>query len=194
MHLLGPREGALDGVLALTPLTLGYTDAISSALAEGYLEQGRLLVLERDRDRRDLLESLLLGYEEARQALAWAAPRGDVTPLLEMRVSDYLFERADATALRMVPAVAQRLFSSSAASDRILVDTLMAYAAADMAVRLTAARLMVHANTAGYRLGKLHQLLGREPTRFSNLVELLAWARLCANAQTGFESATTPHA
>ena len=61
MHLLGECDGALDAVLALTTLTLGYTDAISSALAEGYLEQQRLLVLERDRDRRDLLENLLLG-------------------------------------------------------------------------------------------------------------------------------------
>jgi len=297
VHLLGECDGALDAVLALTTLTLGYTDAISSALAEGYLEQQRLLVLDRDRDRRDLLENLLLGnlsphadmlglattfdlaansellvavvavvatagatlpvtraadvvrqhlcttiaqplvvvrqqeivcvlplgrgrapawarliraahaelsqrgdrwagglstlcsgltevrrgYDEARQALEWAMPRSDVTALLEMHVAEYVLQRADATALRMVPASARRLFDSAAESDRALVETLLAYADADMAVRVTAERLSVHPNTVSYRLAKVRQLVGRDPTRFSDLSELVAWARLCAN-------------
>ena len=108
-------------------------------------------------------------------------PRSDVTALLEMHVAEYVLQRADATALRMVPASARRLFDSAAESDRALVETLLAYADADMAVRVTAERLSVHPNTVSYRLAKVRQLVGRDPTRFSDLSELVAWARLCAN-------------
>ncbi len=300
----------LDAVLALTTLTLGYTDAISSALVEGYLEQQRLLVLERDRERRDLLETLLQsdvgshsellqralgfdlglstellvlviasaspppsaasetltraadavrghlatatpqplvvirkhevvavlpvvrtrpsawarlaraahaelsqrdrlwaaglstvcsglgevrrGYDEARQALEWSRSRGGVTALFEVRVSDYLVELADSTARRMVPVAARRLFESTTPAEQSLVETLLAYAASDMAVRVTADRLAVHPNTVSYRLGKIRHLLGRDPTRFSDLVEVLAWARLCGAPQSAFTTTTAP--
>jgi hypothetical protein len=292
VRLLGDREGVLDAVLALTTLTLGYTDLISAALAEGYFDQERQLLLERDRDRRDLVDSLLLGqaglradrlrlaatfdlsptaeilvgvlgtsaptgdslgraadtvrrhlatsvvqplvvvrqheviavvplgraratalgrliraahtelsqrgerwaagistvcagpadvprgYQEARQALERVADQAGVSALLETRVSEYLVERADPTARRMIPASARRLFESPLAADRVLVETLLAYAAADMSVRLTAKRIAVHPNTVTYRLDKIRQLLGRDPTRFSDLVELAVWARL----------------
>jgi DNA-binding PucR family transcriptional regulator len=78
----------------------------------------------------------------------------------------------------MIPSSARRLFDSPAAAERVLVETLLAYAAADMSVRLTAERITVHPNTVTYRLDKIRQLLGRDPTRFSDLVELVTWARL----------------
>ncbi len=289
----GDREDVLDAVLALTTLTLGYTDLISAALAEGYFEQQRHLLVELDRDRRDLLENLLVagdghpaeterlaatfdllpgaellivvlassavpasdaltraaetvrhqlavvvaqpfvvvrqqeivaivpigrarttglvrqvrsahrelsqrgaswaagvstvcaglaevprGYDEARHALEAATAHGTVEALLEMRVSDYLVERADGTAQRMVPAAARRLFESIVTADRILVETLLAYASGDMSVRVAAAELAVHPNTVSYRLDKLKRRIGRDPTRFSELVEILAWARI----------------
>jgi sugar diacid utilization regulator len=303
------RDSVLDAVVALTSLTLGYTDLISSALAEGYLEQQRLLVLERDRDRRDLLENLLhgdvnmrsetlrlaatfdllpnsellvavlcsangwlaassevltraaetvrrqlstaiaqplvvirqhevvavlpigrgrpkalaqliraahaelsqrgerwaagvstlsaglaevrRGYEEARQALEWVRDQSAVAALLELRVSDYLLERADATSQRMVPSAADDS-NKRLAADRALVETLLAYADADMAVRPTAERICVHPNTVTYRLDKIRQLVGRDPTRFSDLVELLTWTRLCGcrKPQSGWVPST----
>jgi DNA-binding PucR family transcriptional regulator len=118
------------------------------------------------------------GYDEARQARDWAHADAGVVALLEARVSDYLLQRADATAQRMIPAAARRLFESVAPADRVLVETLLAYVAADMAVRITAERISVHPNTVTYRLDKVRQLLGRDPTRYSDLVELLTWARL----------------
>jgi sugar diacid utilization regulator len=296
VEVLGDRDDVLDAVLALTTLTLGYTDLISAVLAEGYFEQQRHLLVELDRDRRDLLENLLLGsvghraetlqlaatfdlvpaaelvvavvssqssltsdaltraaetmrhhlsvavaqpfvvvrhheivalvpvgrlrsallgrlmraahgelsqrgepwaagvstlclglsevprgYEEARHALDTVAAQAGVATLLDMRVSDYLVERADATVLRMVPPAARRLLESTVAADRILVETLLAYAGADMAVRVVAERLSVHANTVTYRLAKIKHLLGRDPMRFSDLVELLAWVRIVKN-------------
>jgi DNA-binding PucR family transcriptional regulator len=118
------------------------------------------------------------GYDEARQARDWAHAAAGVVALLEARVSDYLLQRADATAQRMIPAAARRLFESSAPADRVLIETLLAYAAADMAVRVTAERISVHPNTVTYRLDKMRKLLGKDPTRYSDLAELLTWARL----------------
>src|SRR5205823_9864243 len=83
VQLIGEGDGVLDAVLALTTLTLGYTDSISSSLAEGYLEQQRLLVLERDRERRDLLESLLHG-DVSRPDLLSLAARFNLQPTTEL--------------------------------------------------------------------------------------------------------------
>jgi sugar diacid utilization regulator len=41
--------------------------------------------------------------------------------------------------------------------------------------------LSVHPNTVTYRLAKVKQVLGRDPMRFSDLVELLAWLRIVKN-------------
>src|SRR6266446_2878315 len=57
VRLLAGLDNILDASLALTTLTLSYTELISGALAEGYVEQQRQMLVERDRDRRDLLEN-----------------------------------------------------------------------------------------------------------------------------------------
>jgi len=286
----------LEASLALTTLTLSYTKLISGALAEGFLERERSLLLERDRDRRDLLENILRGtvdsqadamrvassfalvpggeflvvdmisltesgaptaetltraaetlrrhfavgiaqpfvvvrhaeivsiaplararptaiahlvrqahaeisqagrrwaaglstvcaglgevargYAEARLAVELATAQARVCPLLETRVSDYVFERADGTPARMVPVAARRLFESPASADRLLIETLLAYARADISVREAADQLAVHPNTVSYRLQKLGRLLGRDLSRFSDLVEVLSWQRV----------------
>src|SRR5204863_2902363 len=107
------------------------------------------------------------GYEEARRAFETVVGQAATALLLDMRVSDYVLERADATVLRMIPAAARRLFESDAAADRALVETLEVYAEADMSARVTAQRIAVHSNTVAYRLGRIRQVLGRDPTRFS---------------------------
>jgi hypothetical protein len=300
--LVGDRSDAFDAMLALTTLTLSYTDTISAALADGYVESQRRQVADSDRDRRELLEHLLhsrlphdvemtrlasvfdltpggevlvvvlgqptaangssevlgraaetvrrhlsvlvaqpfvvareqeivaivalargrttsvgkvvrqahaelverdapwaggvstvcaglaevaRGYEEARRALE-SVGGGCVAVLLEMPVNEYLLQRADATAVRLVPPAARRLFESNLAADTILVETLQAYARADMSVRIAAQRLCVHPNTVTYRLEKLERVLGRDPRRFSDLVEITAWAGLIAGRDAEF--------
>jgi sugar diacid utilization regulator len=118
------------------------------------------------------------GYQEARYALESVAPEAGVRVLLDLRVSDYLVERADGTALRMIPPAARRFFESPAPGDRILVDTLRAYAAADLSVRLAADQLAVHPNTVSYRLHKLGRLLERDLSSFSDVVEVVTWAQV----------------
>jgi sugar diacid utilization regulator len=302
VRLLAGLDNVLDASLALTTLTLSYTELISAALADGYVEQQRHVLAQMDRDRRDLLENILRGtfnrqsdtprlastfalvpggdflvvvmstglsessppagealtraaetltrhvalgvaqpfvvvrhaeiisiapmararaaaiahlarqalaelaqcgqrwvggistvcaglgevargYQEARLASESAAADGGICALLDMRVSDYLIDRADGTALRMIPQAGRRLFDSPRPYDQLLVETLLAYARADMAAGATADQLSVHPNTVGYRLRKLSRLLDRDVSKFSDLVEVLAWARIIGQAR-----------
>jgi sugar diacid utilization regulator len=296
VRLLARFDNPLDAALALTTLTLSYTDLISVALAEGYVERQRSMLAELDRDRRDLLENILQGtlerkadtlrlassfalvpggdflvvvmsrvsesqmpageaetraaealrrhlamgvaqpfvvirhgevvsiaplararaaaiarlvrmahaelaqrgerwaagistmcsglvevargYQEARRAFESVAVDGGVCVLLETRVHDYLVQRSDGTALRMIPSAGRRVFESTSAADHILVETLKVYARAEMSARVAADQLAVHPNTVTYRLQKLGELLGRDLAKFSDLVEVLTWASL----------------
>jgi hypothetical protein len=83
VQLLEGSEQVLEASLALTALTLAYTELISTVLADGYTERQRHLLLEVDRDRRELLERILRGTfdrhsETAALASTFAlAPGGD---------------------------------------------------------------------------------------------------------------------
>jgi DNA-binding PucR family transcriptional regulator len=118
------------------------------------------------------------GYQEARLAFESAAAEGGVCALLELRVHDFVLEHADGTAVRMIPPSARRLLESVASGDRVLLETLRAYARAEMSVRDAADSLDVHPNTVSYRLEKLSRLLDRDVSRFSDLVEVLSWLRI----------------
>jgi sugar diacid utilization regulator len=61
VHLLSESDRVLEASLALTSLTLAYTELISGALTEGYTDRQRKLILEVDHDRRDVLERILQG-------------------------------------------------------------------------------------------------------------------------------------
>ena len=315
VRVLSRLDKDLNAALALTTLTLSYTELISAALAEGYVERQRGMLVRLDRDRRDLLETLLRGavdrstdelqrasqfalvpggdflvvvltclsdaavtgesgvprvaaasapsgemlsaaadvlrhhlsmgvaqpfvvvrhgevvsiapvararpaaiarlvrlahaelaqrgercavgistlcaglgevargYQEARYALESVSPEAGARVLLDLRVSDYLVERADGTALRMIPPAARRFFESPVPGDRILVDTLLAYAAAELSLRRAADRLAVHPNTVTYRLHKLGRLLERDLSTFSDLVEVVTWAQVLDRAR-----------
>jgi sugar diacid utilization regulator len=301
VRLLAGLDNILDASLALTTLTLTYTELISGALAEGYVEQQRQMLVERDRDRRDLLENILRGtldrqsdtprlasnfalvpggdflvvvmtslsdstaptsaaltraaetlgrhftfgvaqpfvvvrhaeivsiaplararaasiarlarqahaelgqrgeqwaagistvcvglgevargYQEARLAVESASTSAGVCALLETRVSEYVLQRADSTAVRMIPAAGRRLFESPRVDDQLLVETLLAYARADMAIRVAADELCVHPNTVSYRLHKLNRLLDRDLSKFGDLVEVVTWARVLGKGE-----------
>ena len=116
------------------------------------------------------LAELGRGYAEARHALRHAAP---VAALEEIALFDYLTLAADDTARRLLPPGLDQLAPLAA--------TLQAYADCDLNVARTAELLQVHANTVHYRLRRVHELTGRDPRRFSELVELTTALRL--NAQ-----------
>jgi GGDEF-like domain len=88
VQLLDGLDNVLDASLALTTLTLAYTELISGALAEGYVERQRQLLVQVDRDQRDLLEDILRGTfdrqaDSPRQTSTFAlVPGGDFLVLV----------------------------------------------------------------------------------------------------------------
>jgi DNA-binding PucR family transcriptional regulator len=97
---------------------------------------------------------------------------------MDLPVSDYLLDRADDTAQRMIPLAGRQVLASPHADDRLLLETLAAFVHAELSVAATADALAVHPNTVSYRLRKLGQRLGRDLTRFSDVVEVMAWIRV----------------
>lgn len=125
------------------------------------------------------LGSVAMGYREAHQALQHAVPGRPVVALTELTLFDHLTATADPSARHLVAEEVRRL-----ADEPALVETLRAYAASDLNVAETARRLVVHANTVHYRLGRVQQISRRDPRRFSDLVEMLAALRLVESARS----------
>src|SRR5260221_5350788 len=94
VRVLARLDNDLNAALALTTLTLNYTELISAALAEGYVERQRGMLVQLDRDRRDLLETLLRGAvdraaDELQRASQFAlVPGGDFLVVVMTRLSE----------------------------------------------------------------------------------------------------------
>jgi hypothetical protein len=100
VRVLARLDNDLNAALALTTLTLSYTELISAALAEGYVERQRGMMVQLDRDRRDLLETLLHGTverqpDELQRASHFAlVPGGDFLVVVMTCLSDIALARS----------------------------------------------------------------------------------------------------
>ena len=115
------------------------------------------------------LSEIARGYGEAMRALRHGP---GIVALEEIALADYLTAGADETARRLIPHGVDKLDA--------LAPTLQAYADADLNVARAAERLAVHPNTVHYRLRRVHELTGRDPRRFAELVELTTALRMLA--------------
>jgi sugar diacid utilization regulator len=90
-----------------------------------------------------------------------------------------------------VPDLAQRrgCAAAAAAGDRALrrrdhehggqlIDTLLAYAESDLNANAAAERLLIHVNTAHYRLGRIEEKTGCDLRRLADVIDLLIAVRL----------------
>ena len=111
-------------------------------------------------------------YHDARRALRHAKDDRPVVSPTDLRLFDELtVARVDAADLIPV-AVRATLTQPEARS------SLDAYVAADLNIAAAATRLNLHPNSLRYRLRKIADLTGLDPTRMSDLLELLAASRL----------------
>jgi sugar diacid utilization regulator len=125
------------------------------------------------------LEGIALAYAEAREAVEIAAGngiRGRVIALEDVVVDHML--RSSSHAQRMLDAVLRPLLDYDRLHHAELIETLRAYVAADTNLTRTAERLMVHPNTAAYRLRRIRELTGRDPRAVDELLVLFLALKL----------------
>ena len=119
---------------------------------------------------------------EARTALGNVGDGGGLVALPRLSPLDYLVLRADDTARWLVDGRLRAFLDDDRARGGVLVATVRAFADANLNLRLAAARLQVHPNTAQYRLRRIQERTGRNPRRIADLLDLLVAIELDGNA------------
>jgi sugar diacid utilization regulator len=112
-------------------------------------------------------------YQEAQVALSGVGAEGGVEALARLTPFDYLALHADDTARRLVDSRLRAFLDEDRRRGRVLTQTIRAVAEADLNLRVAAARLQVHPNTAQYRLRRIEERTGRNPRRIADLLDLL---------------------
>jgi sugar diacid utilization regulator len=112
-------------------------------------------------------------YQEAQVALSGVGAEGGVEALARLTPFDYLALHADDTARRLVDPQLRAFLDEDRRRGYVLTETIRAVAEADLNLRVAAARLQVHPNTAQYRLRRIEERTGRSPRRISDLLDLL---------------------
>ena len=112
-------------------------------------------------------------HGEALLALELADVTKRVVQIADVSPRRLLLQLAGARFGQVVPAWTQVLFQADQKTRGALLDTLRAYADADMNVLQTAARLAVHPNTVYSRLQKIADVTGLDPKSYHALTELL---------------------
>jgi hypothetical protein len=117
-------------------------------------------------------------YREACVARTMTTDAAPCVCLSGLAVFDYLTLTGDDTAARMVAPEIARFVAQDFEAGGILTDTLLAYASADLNVKVAAERLFVHVNTAHKRLARIADRTGRDPRHLSDVLELLIAIKL----------------
>jgi sugar diacid utilization regulator len=124
------------------------------------------------------LSSLSAAYREASQAMRRVAASGGVLSLPDLSAFEFLTLRNDAVARRLIPPEIERFVAEDREHGGQLIDTLLAYAASDLNAKAAAERLLIHVNTAHYRLGRIEEKTGCDLRRLADVIDLLIAVRL----------------
>jgi sugar diacid utilization regulator len=124
------------------------------------------------------LTALGAAYREASQALQRVADSGGVLSLPDLSAFDYLTLREDAVARRLIAPEVEQFVAEDREHGGQLIATLLAYADCDLNAKAAAERLLIHVNTAHYRLGRIAEKTGCDLRRLSDVIDLLIAVRL----------------
>jgi PucR C-terminal helix-turn-helix domain/GGDEF-like domain len=117
-------------------------------------------------------------YREASQALRRVADSGGVLSLPDLSAFEYLTLRGDDVARRLIAPEIERFVAEDRAHGGQLIETLLAYADADLNAKAAAEKLLIHVNTAHYRLGRIAEKTGCDLRRLPDVIDLLIAIRL----------------
>jgi hypothetical protein len=112
-------------------------------------------------------------YREAVLCLACATPARPVVVLRDLPALETALAGADATARAVIAAKGTQLRVLDPAERTTAIDTVRAFAAADLNVARAATALHVHQNTVRHRLDRISATTGHDPRTFRGLVDLL---------------------
>jgi sugar diacid utilization regulator len=118
------------------------------------------------------------GYREACAALESLPPGGGLMALPDLSAFDYLTLRSDGTVLRLLAPAVRRFVEEDTAGGGALTATLLAYASANLNVKVAAQRLYIHVNTAHHRLARIEDKTGCDLRDLGDVQELLIAIRL----------------
>jgi sugar diacid utilization regulator len=127
---------------------------------------------------QDGLASLGAAYREASHAVRRVAGAGGVLSLPDLTVFEYLTLRDDSVARKLIAPEIERFVIEDRAHGSQLIDTLLAYAEADLNAKAAAERLLIHVNTAHYRLARIAEKTGCDLRRLPDVIDLLIAIRL----------------
>jgi hypothetical protein len=122
-------------------------------------------------------------YHQARRALRHTSAE---RPVVEGPGDLLLFDELTAArqdAAELIPAATR-----AALSDPALREALDAFVAADLHIATAAKALFLHPNSLRYRLGRIARCTGRDPRRVTDLLELIAAARVLDDDHHGTAS------
>jgi hypothetical protein len=117
-------------------------------------------------------------YCEAVTAREALSDRPGVKPLGDLTTFEYLITKGDQTARRLIDPAVRRFVEDDFAADRVYIDTLEAYAKANLNAKAAAETLFVHGNTAYYRLDRIAERTGKDLRRFDDVLDLLVAVKL----------------
>jgi hypothetical protein len=111
-------------------------------------------------------------YAAAALTLSYASRDRPVVTLAELRTLQLLLLSSGSVARQLIREKATRLLILAENERDIAIETIVAFAAADMNVTSAAASLHVHPNTVRYRLARIAKSTGLDPRSFSDLADL----------------------
>ena len=112
-------------------------------------------------------------YREASLALGRLGPRGGVLSLPDMSAFEYLMLRGDDVARRLIAPEIERFVAEDREQGGPLTRTLLAYADADLNAKAAAEELLIHVNTAHYRLARIAEKTGCDLRRLPDVIDLV---------------------
>ena len=127
---------------------------------------------------QDGVATLGNAYREASLALGRLGQRGGVLSLPDMSAFEYLMLRGDDVARRLIAPEIERFVAEDHEQGGPLTRTLLAYAEADLNAKAAAEALLIHVNTAHYRLARIAEKTGCDLRRLPDVIDLVIAIRL----------------
>ena len=126
------------------------------------------------------LDAFSHSYQEARRALKHATDRRRlVFGPNDVLLFDELTASGNQETARLIPEITRLMLSD--ATVRVTVE---AFFAANLNVAAAAKVLSLHPNSLRYRLGRIADTTGRDPRKLTDLIELIAAARIISASKT----------